>query len=52
MGIASLAALYAYYVWENRRRDNLSGASDTDQQLHSEVLNLTDQENTSFRYVL
>jgi hypothetical protein len=52
LGIASLAVLYAYYVWENRRRDNLSGASDemaTDQRLHSEMLNLTDQENTSFR---
>ncbi|CRG86947.1 putative transporter C460,05 [Talaromyces islandicus] len=55
LGIASLAVLYAYYVWENRRRDNLTGASDemaADQQLHSETLNLTDQENSSFRYVL
>ncbi|EEA23287.1 hypothetical protein TMatcc_002144 [Talaromyces marneffei ATCC 18224] len=55
LGIGSLMGLYVYYSWENKRRDRLYGSPDTltaDQELQLELLNVTDQENKSFRYVL
>lgn len=54
-GICSLVGLYVYYSWENKRRDRVYGSPDAltiDQQLQMELLNVTDQENESFRYVL
>ncbi|PCG91071.1 Major facilitator superfamily domain, general substrate transporter [Penicillium occitanis (nom. inval.)] len=55
LGICSLVGLYMYYSWENKRRDRVYGSPDAltaDQQLQMELLNVTDQENESFRYVL
>ncbi|KAJ5812167.1 hypothetical protein N7474_008468 [Penicillium riverlandense] len=47
--------LYAYYVWENRRRDRLYGPPEemtVTQELEDELSNKTDTEIESFRYVL
>lgn len=55
LGIIALVGLYVYYSWENKRRDRVYGSPDAltvDQQLQMELLNVTDQENESFRYVL
>ncbi|KUL85046.1 hypothetical protein ZTR_07774 [Talaromyces verruculosus] len=55
LGICSLVGLYMYYSWENKRRDRVYRSPDAlmaDQQLQMELLNVTDQENESFRYVL
>lgn len=55
LAVCSLVGLYAYYSWENKRRDRVYGSPDAlpiGQQLQLELLNVTDKENESFRYVL
>ncbi|KAH8691601.1 putative allantoate permease [Talaromyces proteolyticus] len=55
LGIIALLSLYTYYTRENRRRDRIYGSPDAltvDQELQFELLNVTDKENESFRYLL
>lgn len=54
-GIFFLCCLYAFYVWENRRRDRLYGSpteTTETEELQDELSNKTDHEIESFRYVL
>ncbi|KAJ5559192.1 hypothetical protein N7535_008944 [Penicillium sp. DV-2018c] len=54
-GVFFLACLFAFYVWENRRRDILYGSPrelDESQELQDELSNKTDHEIESFRYVM
>lgn len=55
LGIFFLICLYAFYVWENRRRDRLYGSPrelSEAEELQDEFSNKTDHEIESFRYVL
>ncbi|KAJ5354902.1 hypothetical protein N7541_005946 [Penicillium brevicompactum] len=50
-----LICLYAYYTWENRRRDKLYGLPEqitVGAELQDELSNKTDREIESFRYLL
>lgn len=54
-GIFFLMCLYAYYVYENKRRDRLYGSPvemTEQEELQDEFSNKTDHEIESFRYVL
>lgn len=55
LGIFWLGCLFAYYAWENKRRDRVHGRpSDisTVDEMQDELSNKTDREIPSFRYVL
>ncbi|KAJ5371514.1 uncharacterized protein N7496_007606 [Penicillium cataractarum] len=55
LGIFFLICLYVYYMWENRRRDQLYGSPrqlTEAEELQDELSNKTDGEIDSFRYVL
>lgn len=55
VGITSLICLYAYYRYENRRRDKVYGSEsevNTNQELDDELSNDTDRTITSFRYMM
>lgn len=55
LGIFWCGCLFAYYSWENKRRDRLYGRpSDvsTADEVQDELSNKTDREIQSFRYVL
>ncbi|PYH71817.1 putative MFS transporter [Aspergillus vadensis CBS 113365] len=43
--------LFAYYVWENRRRDSRYGKVEDSMVDEAKWAGLTDKENTRFRYV-
>ncbi|KAJ5356383.1 Major facilitator superfamily domain general substrate transporter [Penicillium concentricum] len=43
--------LFAYYKWENRRRDQTKGSVDENMVDETKWAGLTDRENPSFRYV-
>lgn len=43
--------LFAYYVWENRRRDRRYGKVEDSMVDEAKWAGLTDKENTRFRYV-
>lgn len=50
-----LICLYAYYTWENRRRDKLHGAPaemTVGAELREELSNKTDRDIDGFRYLL
>ena len=54
LAVFFLLCLWAYYIWENDRRDKLYGpASDVNEAdlLRDEISKKTDREITSFRYV-
>ncbi|OQE27795.1 hypothetical protein PENSTE_c004G08929 [Penicillium steckii] len=54
-GIFFLICLYAYYIYENKRRDRLYGSPvemTEQEELQDEFSNKTDHEIESFRYVL
>jgi hypothetical protein len=50
-----LGCLFAYYAWENKRRDRQDGivSEDSDaQDIVEDMRNRTDQEILNFRYTL
>lgn len=55
LSVGFLIALYAYYTYENRRRDCLYGSPEAitvGEELQDELSNKTDREIDSFRYIL
>ncbi|CAI7645495.1 unnamed protein product [Penicillium pancosmium] len=55
LGVFFLGCLFAYYAWENRRRNRQNGivSEDSDaQDVVEEMQNRTDQEILTFRYTL
>jgi hypothetical protein len=50
-----LGCLFAYYAWENKRRDRQKGTVSEDLDTHDiieEIHNKTDKEIPTFRYTL